>query len=114
MNRADANKQLMLPGNSNGTFLVRESRGAYQAYIHKTREMSHYTVHSFVYVETSVLALSIRYTDPKRPTAMGIRHYKIRFSDDKKSCFISKNEFNNVQDLIENYKGNSLNNNVFA
>ena len=45
---------------------------------------------------------------------MGIRHYKIRFSDDKKSCFISKNEFNNVQDLIENYKGNSLNNNVFA
>ena len=27
VNRADANKQLMLPGNTNGTFLVRESRG---------------------------------------------------------------------------------------
>ena len=48
----------------------------------------------------------MRWFNPNRPNDQAIRHYKIRFKDNKNKCYVSaKQTFSTVDDLLNFYKG---------
>jgi tRNA A-37 threonylcarbamoyl transferase component Bud32 len=80
IDRREADKQLLLPGNPRGTFLVRASS------------------------DKKSYALSIRDWDVSKNDVI-IKHYRIRKMDDG-GCYISpKRTFPSIIDLIEHYRG---------
>jgi hypothetical protein len=83
VDRGDAIKQLMLPGNPPGTFLVRNSSAP------------------------SAYALSVldREDSRSQPQSLIIRHYLIRKMDDGHSVFITPRQvFKTINELIEFYR----------
>lgn len=80
IDRREADKQLMLPGNPRGTFLVRNS------------------------TDGKTFAMSIRDFN-QTSSEVAIRHYRVRVSDDNGKVYISpKMVFTDLIELVEHYK----------
>lgn len=83
VDRKDADKRLLLPGNPTGTFLVREAG------------------------DKASCVLSVRDFDPKSNDAC-VKHYRIRRLDNERGYYISpKRTFDNMMDLMFHYRNST-------